>query len=41
MATSYSPKTATEDLVFIYDTGNTKSYKGEPTVNLLSNVTPL
>jgi len=36
MAIRYSPKTATQDLVFAYDTGNRKSYKGEPTTNLIS-----
>ena len=35
MATSYSPNSATDGLVFYYDTFNTlKSYKGEPTTNL-------
>ena len=34
MAFAHSPKTSTEDLVLIYDTGNRKSYKGEPTDNL-------
>ena len=34
MATSYSPNTATDGLVFYYDTFNTlKSYKGRPTTN--------
>ena len=33
MAFAHSPKTSTEGLVFIYDTGNRKSYKGEPTTN--------
>lgn len=34
----FSPKTANDGLVFHYDTGNTvRSYKGEPTVNLVTN----
>lgn len=35
MAFSHSPKIATDGLVFYYDTGNGKSYKGEPATNLL------
>ncbi len=34
MSTLYSPNTITNDLIFLYDTGNKKSYKGEPTTNL-------
>ena len=37
MATSYSPKSATDGLVLMYDTGNGKSYKGEPTENLITD----
>ena len=38
MGFSHSPKIATDNLVFYYDTGNSlKSYKGEPTTNLASN----
>ena len=37
MAFSHSPKIATDGLVFYYDTGNGKSYKGEPTTNILNN----
>jgi hypothetical protein len=37
MATGYSPKIATDGLVFYYDTGNSKSYKGEPTTNLITD----
>ena len=33
MATSYSPKIITDGLVFMYDTNDGKSYKGEPTTN--------
>lgn len=39
MAFSHSPKIATDGLVFYYDTGNGKSYKGEPTTNLALNPT--
>ena len=39
MALSHSPKTVTDGLVFMYDTGNKKSYKGEPTTNLLNYTT--
>lgn len=35
MALFHSPKTATDGLVLMYDTGNSKSYKGEPTENLV------
>jgi hypothetical protein len=28
------PKTTTQDLIFCYDTGNEKSFAGEPTTNL-------
>ena len=38
MAFSHSPKIATDGLVFYYDTGNGKSYKGEPTTNLIPGV---
>ncbi len=34
MATSYSPKIITDGLVFMYDTDDGKSYKGEPTTNV-------
>ncbi len=37
MALSHSPKTVTDGLVFMYDTGNKKSYKGEPTINLATD----
>src|SRR6056300_976693 len=33
MSTLYSPKIKTDGLVFMYDTGNRKSYPGEPTTN--------
>jgi len=33
MALSHSPKIVTDGLVFMYDTGNRKSYPGEPTTN--------
>jgi hypothetical protein len=33
MALFHSPKTSTAGLVFMYDTGNSKSYVGEPTTN--------
>ena len=39
MATSYSPKIITDGLVFMYDTDDGKSYKGEPTTNLLNHTT--
>jgi hypothetical protein len=35
MAHHRGPKTITEDLIFHYDTGNEKSFAGEPTTNLL------
>ena len=37
MATAYSPKIITDNLVFMYDTDDGKSYKGEPTTNLITN----
>ena len=37
MATAYSPKIITDGLVFMYDTDDGKSYKGEPTENLTSD----
>ena len=37
MATAYSPKIITDGLVFMYDTDDGKSYKGEPTTNLITN----
>ncbi len=37
MALSHSPKTVTDSLVFMYDTDDGKSYKGEPTVNLATD----
>jgi hypothetical protein len=39
MATSYSPKIITDGLVFMYDTDDGKSFKGEPTVNLVGAMT--
>ena len=30
------PKTTTQDLIFYYDTGNEKSFAGEPTTNMVS-----
>jgi hypothetical protein len=33
MGTAYQPKIVTDELVFMYDTGSGKSYKGEPTTN--------
>lgn len=36
MGFAHSPNTATNGLVLIYDTGNRKSFKGEPTTNLAS-----
>jgi hypothetical protein len=38
MATSYSPKIITDGLVFMYDTDDGKSYKGEPTTNFMPTV---
>lgn len=35
MGLYHSPKVATSGLVFMYDTGSSKSYKGEPTTNYL------
>jgi len=40
MAHHRGPKTTTQDLIFYYDTGNEKSFAGEPTTNLATN-TPL
>ena len=37
MALSHSPLIVTDGLVFMYDTGNRKSYVGEPTVNLTTD----
>jgi len=37
MALFHSPKTSTDGLVFMYDTGNKKSYVGEPTTNFVTN----
>ena len=37
MALAHSPKIVTDGLVFMYDTGDGKSYKGEPTTNLITN----
>ena len=37
MALFHSPKTSTDGLVFMYDTGNRKSYPGEPTTNFVTN----
>ena len=39
MAVAGGPNTVEDGLVFFYDTGNGKSYKGEPTVNLFTNPT--
>ena len=36
MAFAHSPKIVTDGMVFYYDTGNSKSYAGEPTENLIS-----
>ena len=36
MAFAHSPKIVTDGMVFYYDTGNSKSYIGEPTENLIS-----
>lgn len=36
MAQHRGPKTITQDLVFHYDTGNEKSFAGEPTTNLVN-----
>jgi hypothetical protein len=39
MSTAYSPKIVTDGLVFYYDKANVqKSWKGEPTTNILTNV---
>ncbi len=35
MATSYSPKIITDGLAFMYDTNDSKSYRGEPTINYI------
>jgi hypothetical protein len=37
MGLAHSPKIVTEGLAFMYDTGNGKSYKGEPTINYIYN----
>ena len=37
MALSHSPLIVTDGLVFMYDTGNRKSYVGEPTVNITTD----
>lgn len=37
MATSYSPKTITSGLVTLLDVANIKSFKGEPTTNVVTN----
>lgn len=37
MSTSYSPKIVTNGLVLYLDAANAKSFKGEPTTNLVSN----
>jgi hypothetical protein len=39
MATLYSPKIVTDGLVLALDAANVKSFRGEPTVNLLPNPT--
>ena len=39
MGLTHSPKIVTDGLSFIYDTGSGKSYKGEPTTNLLNYTT--
>ena len=36
MAIGYSPKIVTEGLALYYDVGNVKSYKGEPTTNIVA-----
>lgn len=38
MAQHRGPKTITQDLVFHYDTGNEKSFAGEPTTNIVNPV---
>ena len=40
MGLAHSPKIVTDGLAFIYDTGSGKSYKGEPTVNVVANPLP-
>jgi hypothetical protein len=37
MAHHRGPKTITEDLIFHYDTGNVKSFAGEPTTNIFTS----
>jgi len=37
MALSHSPKIVTDSLVFMYDTDDGKSFKGEPTTNLITS----
>ena len=37
MALSHSPKIVTDGLAFMYDTDDGKSYKGEPTTNLITS----
>lgn len=37
MGFAHSPNTTTNGLVLIYDTGNRKSFKGEPTTNLITD----
>ena len=38
MGLAHSPKIVTDGLAFIYDTGSGKSYKGEPTANLINQM---
>jgi hypothetical protein len=38
MAFAHSPKIVTDGMVFYYDTGNSKSYKGEPTTNFMPSI---
>jgi hypothetical protein len=37
MAHHRGPKTTTQDLIFYYDTGNEKSFAGEPTTNIFTS----
>ena len=40
MSSHANPDIVTDGLAFIYDTGSGKSYKGEPTVNVVANPLP-
>lgn len=37
MSTTYSPRIITNDLVLAFDAGSERSFRGEPTTNLISN----